>query len=208
MVSSIQRLFQKLTELTYFKPHMLFSADLARLGNKENIVPGNFKVECHKTEEKIPKQDRSALFSYVGEKIIRFDMKERFGKGSVLWLVKVDDMLVGYIWTISGITIQPHFFPVTDNDVHFFDNFIFEEFRGRGINPVFVDYVLWKVKKQGLIRAFIDTKTTNTPEIRSLAKTHFKPYGLARKLYICGRDITVWTQRPDLDKYRKASGRM
>ena len=205
IINTIHRVFQKIRELFFRKPDILFFADLPRLKNEEYVLPADFGVEFVRNEAEVSRQDINILCEHIGEKIFRYQMEERFSEGALLWLVKVDGMLVGYIWTIRGTTIQPHFSPVTTNDVHFFDNFIFEEFRGRGINPVFVDYVLWKVRKEGLIRALIETKVTNTPEIRSLAKTHFKPYGLARKLNILGRSVTMWTQRTDLDKYRKTN---
>ena len=91
----------------------------------------------------------------------------------MLWLVKVSGVLAGYIWTIRGATINPDVRTLTHDEVSFFDNMIFENFRGRGINPILINYVLSEMQKQKCVRAFIGTKVTNVSEIKSLEKNGF-----------------------------------
>ncbi len=33
-------------------------------------------------------------------------------KGALLWLIKSEDGLAGYGWTLQGRTIEPHYFPL------------------------------------------------------------------------------------------------
>jgi ribosomal protein S18 acetylase RimI-like enzyme len=187
-------------ELFFQKPNILFFVDLPGFRNEKNIIPTNFGVECVRSEVEISMQDLKVLFEHIDEKIFRHQMEERFGKGSLLWLVKINGMLTGYIWSIQGRTIQPHYLPLTSKDVHLYDNFIFEEFRGRNINPALVNYVLAKLREKDMARAFIETNVANTAEIRSLAKTGFETYGLARKYHTWGHCFVIWSKlRESLD---------
>jgi len=194
IISTAHRLLQKIMESFFQKPNIIFFVDLPRLKNEKYILPANFGVECVRSEAEISMQDLNMLFEHIGERIFRHRMEERFGKGALLWLVKVDNVLTGYIWTIVGTTIQLHYLPLTNKDVHLFDNFIFEELRGRGVNPALVNYVLAKLREEDMARAFIETNVANTPEIRSLAKTGFEKYGLARKYHAWGHCFVIWSK--------------
>jgi len=192
--STIRRAFEKTGELLSQKPEILLFVDLVTRGRKRCILPDNFTIDCLGSKEEISRQDLNALFEHVGEKIVSYHMKERFRKGACLWLVKVDGSPAGYIWSVNGRTIRPHYFPLADKDVHLFDNFIFEELRGRRINPVLVNFVLGELQSKGLVRAFIETNVTNAREIRSLAKTDFQKFGLGRKYHIGERSLVIWSK--------------
>lgn len=197
LTRTICRSVQKLRESVFRSPQVLFYADLTKMIGEGFILPANFTIECYESEEGIPKQDHSVILDRVCEKVMRYHMKERFSKGASLWLVKVHGTLAGYIWTIKGTTVEPHFYPLMVDDVHFFNDLIFEEFRGRSINSVLINYVLSELKKKGLVRAFIETTLTNSSEIRSLAKTNFRKYGLAKKHFVWRyRHSTTWLETP------------
>ena len=194
---ALRRGVYKLGDLTYRGPYVFFCADLTQMTTKADILPAGFSIECCKAEGDISLQDREILLRNIRERDLQRDMKERFAKGTLFWLVRVGNELAGYIWTIRGTTIEPYIHPLAANDVHFFDNLIFEEFRGRGINPVLVSYVLSEMQKQHCVRAFIETRMTNISEIRSLAKTCFRKCGLAKKRHPwrC-RHFVVWQEMP------------
>jgi len=194
IIGTFRRFLQKIMELFLQKPNIIFSVDLPGLKNEKYVLPDNFSVECVKGEDEISIQDLNNLFEHIGQRIFRHQMKERFSKEALLWLVKVNGILAGHVWSIQGRTIQPYYLPLTKKDVHLFDNFIFEELRGRGVNPVLVNYVLAKLKEKDMARAFIETSVANTPEIHSLAKTGFEKYGLARKYHAWGRCLVIWSK--------------
>ncbi len=164
----------------YGRKNILFYADLKSRGIKEIVLPKGVSIECCECKEDVSQQDWEIFCRHFRENYLQSTMKERFGKGALLWLLKVKGTLAGYIWTIRGTTINPYVRLLMPDEVNFFDNMVFENFRGRGINPVLVNYVLSEMQKQNCIRAFIETRTTNIAEIRSLAKTDFRKYGLAR----------------------------
>ncbi len=191
---TIWEVLKKIKKALFTKPEILYFVDLVTRQRKAHTLPDNFTIQCFRSEEEISSQDLNILFEHIGEKIVRYDVKERFGKGALLWLMKVDGTLAGYIWSISGRTIRPHYFPLTDKDVSLFDNYIFEECRGQGINPQLINYVLDELQSEGLIRVFIETNKTNSSEIRSLAKTDFKIFGVARKYHAGKRRFVIWSK--------------
>jgi ribosomal protein S18 acetylase RimI-like enzyme len=181
LVYTLRRCAHKLGDLTYIGSYVFFYADLTRMIPKEDVLPAGISIECCKCEGDILEHDRKVFSYYIREKELQRNMKERFTKGALLWLVRVGGHLAGYIWTIRGTTIEPYVRLLTVDDVHLFDNLIFEDFRGQGINPILVNYVLSEMQKQNCVRAFIETRMTNIAEFRSLAKTNFIKYGLAKK---------------------------
>jgi GNAT superfamily N-acetyltransferase len=194
IIGTAHRFLQKIGRLFFPKSDVLFFVDLPGLQNEQFVLPDEFSIDCIKSQAEISKQDLDVLFENIGEKIFIHQIEERFDEGALLWLVKVNGILAGHIWSIQAKTIQPHFLPLTDKDVHLFDDFIFEEFRGRGVNPVLIDYMLGQLKKENMTRTFIETNLTNESEIRSLAKTSFKRFGLARKYHAFGRCFVVWSK--------------
>lgn len=157
-------------------------------------MPQNFAVECRKNFGEILKDEIETLIHYGGERIIRYELKNRFGKGAYLWLMKVDRKAVGMVWTIRQKTLKPYYWPLTPNDVHLFDNEVFRDYRGQGINPFLINYVVFELKQKGFVRAFIETNEINKPEIRSLSKTFFAELGRAKRLHLPGQNITIWSK--------------
>ena len=164
----------------YGEKYVLFYADLKSAGVRKTVLPEGVSIERYRCRKDISYQDWETFCSHFRESYLQSTMKERFDKGASLWIVKVGGLLAGYIWSTKGATVNPYFGLLRPDEVNFFDNMIFEKFRGRGINPLLVNFVLYENKKHNCVRAFIETLTTNTAEIRSLAKTNFRRYGLAK----------------------------
>lgn len=194
LIRTIYRVFQKTKEFFFKKPDVLFFVDLETLEDEECAIPHNFKVECLKSEDEILRGDLTVMYENIDKDIIKYFMEERFSQGALLWLIKVDGTPVGYVWSIERSTIRPHYFPSTVNDVHFFDNLIFEKYRGRSINSALIKYVLNELKRNGIVRAFIETNITNNSEISSLSKTAFQKFGLARKIHIGRYNFVIWSE--------------
>lgn len=118
---------------------------------------------------------------------------ERFTRGASLWLLKVEGRVAAYGWTIKKETIEPHFFPLGQNDAHLFDFFVFPEYRGRRLNPLLVNHILARLALENTSRAFIEAAEWNTAQLSSLGRTFFRKLGYARKLRILGRTVVVWS---------------
>jgi len=190
----IRRCFEMLWQKTFRRQFVIFVAELTKLNHEEIVMPQNFIVECRKNDGEVTKAELETLMYYGGEQIIRYELEERFNKGAYLWLMKVDGEAVGMVWTIRQRTLKPYYWPMTSNDVHCFDNEVFRDYRGRGINSFLINYVVLKLKRKGFIRAFIETSKDNKPEIISLSKTFFAELGRATRLNLLGYNIIIWSK--------------
>jgi GNAT superfamily N-acetyltransferase len=158
-------------------------------------------VERKKIEGEIDRGDLEQIVNFWNPELCRRQMAERFRKGASLWVIKHDGRLAGYGWTLKGNTIEPHYFRLAQNDVHFFDFQVFPEYRGRGMNPILVTHILSEVAAECGGRAFIEAAEWNHAQLASLRKTSFNRLGRATKFTIFGRTIVCWDESE-----RKACG--
>lgn len=158
----------------------------------------NLKIENKKNKEDLTDDDYKKLYKYHDERIINNLIKNRFDKGAVLCVAKLNDEFVGFIWTIKQYTVKPFYFPLLEQDVFLFDNEIFEDYRGKGINSVFVDKVLLELHSEKYTRAFIDTRLWNKSEIHCLDKTCFKKLAIASQVQLFGKNIVIWRDQKKL----------
>ena len=179
----------------FYGRSVLFYCDLATLAAPPPDLQGGLKVEQKKGFAELSPEDLEAMTSFWNPKLAQRNIKERFGKGASLWLLKSHNHLAGYGWTLKGGTIEPHYFPVGQDDVHLFDFHMFPQYRGQGMNPLLVGEILRSLAREGAGRALIEAAEWNQAQLSSLAKTPFRRLGLARKLTIFNCTIVCWTER-------------
>jgi hypothetical protein len=153
----------------------------------------HLRIEAKFKESDLSFQERKELDRLRHPAINKSQLTERFSAGAKLWIAKLDGAIVGFVWTMKGSTLRPYFFPMLEEDAHLFDNEIGTFHRGRGINPVFINHVLYELKNQGICRVFMETKVWNWSEIRSLQKTRLKRFCVATKYNLGRRSWTLWT---------------
>jgi ribosomal protein S18 acetylase RimI-like enzyme len=173
---------------------VLFYCDLDTQTGIPCGLPSFVKVERKRGSAELSPEDLEEMTSFWNPKLAKRNMKERFGKGSSLWLIKSFDRLAGYGWTLQGRTIEPHYFPLGHDDVHFFDFHVFPQYRGRGMNPLLVTYILQRLAAEGVGRALIEAAEWNQAQLSSLSKTPFRRLGRAKKVTIFGRTIVSWSR--------------
>jgi ribosomal protein S18 acetylase RimI-like enzyme len=155
-------------------------------------LPNCLEVERKRCAEELSSQDLQAMTDFWNPKLACRHMKERFDRGSMLWLAKSEGRLAGYGWTLRGQTMEPHYFPLAQNDIHFFDFQVFPQYRGRGINPFLVSQILQSfATEDGMGRAFIEAAEWNQAQLSSLRKTSFRHLGYGRKIQVL-RHTAVW----------------
>jgi ribosomal protein S18 acetylase RimI-like enzyme len=162
-------------------------------------------VERKTRHAELSQVDLQAITSFWNPKLALRKIDERFTRGALLWLIKSEDRLAGYGWTLAGRTIELHYFPLGQHDVHLFDFHVFPEFRGRGINPSLVGYILRQLAAEGGARAFIEAAEWNLAQLASLGKTPFHRFGRARKWTICGHTMVWWARNEVLPLESSAS---
>ena len=191
---------------------VLFYCDLDMKVESLPDLPSFLKVERKKSSAEISSEDLREMTSFWNPKLAHKNMKERFGLRASLWLIKSHDKLAGYGWTLQGGTVEPHFFPLGQDDVHLFDFHVFPNYRGQGMNPVLVTHILRSMANEGAGRAFIEAAEWNQPQLSSLTRTPFHRLGVAKKLTIFGHPHVWWTENESLrqiasgEKKRKGKG--
>jgi GNAT superfamily N-acetyltransferase len=175
--------------------HILFVCDLASCQPPVLANPNHAKVERKNTEAELSGQDLLQITSAWNPKLARRQLSERFAHCASLWLFKSEGKLAAYGWTIIGRTVEPHFIPLGPNDAHLFDYFVFPEFRGRRINPALVNHILACLATERRSRAFIEAAEWNTPQLASLGRTPFRPFGRAWKCSLSGKTLVIWSRK-------------
>ena len=173
---------------------VLFYCDLATQTAPAADLPGFLKVERKKDAAELRPEDLQAMTSFWNPKLANRNIKERFDLGASLWLIKSDNKLAGYGWTLQGNTVEAHYFRLGQDDAHLFDFHVFPAYRGRGLNPVLVTHILQRLATSGAGRAFIEAAEWNKAQLLSLAKTPFRRLGSASKSTIFGRTIVCWAE--------------
>jgi ribosomal protein S18 acetylase RimI-like enzyme len=179
---------------------ILFYCDLPTLSSPTADLPSPLKVERHRNQIDLSKQDLREITSFWNPQQALRNIKERFELGASLWLIKFKDELAGYGWTLQGRTVEPHYFRLGPEDVHLFDFHVFPQYRGRGVNPLLVSSILCSLAAECRGRAFIEAAEWNQPQLASLRKTPFHRLGRARKRTILRRTIVYWDQNQTTDK--------
>ncbi len=151
------------------------------------------RVERRKTQAEIPPDELDLLTGNWAAAIARQRMAARFERGASLWEFKDGEKLAGYGWSLAGGSMEAHFFPLQPDDVHLFDFYVFPEFRGRGINPLLVNYILSRLKMEKKNRAFIEVAEWNAPQLKSLGRTPFRQAGMASIQRRPGKTRVVWS---------------
>ena len=168
--------------------------------------PSFLKVERHKNQTDLSPQDLQQITSFWNPELARRNIKERFEQRASLWLIKSEGRLAGYGWTLQGHTVEPHYFPLGQDDVHLFDFHVFPQYRGRGVNPLLVSYILRSLAAECQGRAFIEAAEWNQAQLASLGRTPFRRLGWAKKCTILRRTLVYWDQnqavehKPELKK--------
>lgn len=120
------------------------------------------------------------------------ELTARFAAGSELWLARWEGRLAAYGWTIQGGTIEPHFFPIQAEEVHFFDFFVAPGMRGRGINVALMLEVMARLGEQGVRRMHVECAAWNAAQLRSLDKCALQRNGAARMVRVFGHSLVIW----------------
>ena len=171
---------------------VVFYSDLDQAKIHPVKIPVGFSIERIESSSAFSNADFEQVTAFWNPKLASANIRERFARGAVLWLVKSGKSVAGYGWSLKGSTIKPYYFPLGDGDVHLFDFHVFPEFRGRGINPYLVASILNELVATCDGRAFIEAAKWNTNQLLSLRKTPFRRLGLVSAFRVFGRLLTHW----------------
>lgn len=194
--STSRRLFVSLQRALSCHRMVLYYCDLSDWKPSGANPTPPLIIERKKSQDDLSPQELVQLENLWNPSIMRRLIAERFQRGASLWVVKRGKQLAGYGWTLTGTTMEPHFFPIGIDDVHLFDFCVVSEFRGRRINPSLVGHILDELAADGKSRAFIEAEEWNQAQLSSLSRTPFHPFGLALRFRIMGKTLVLWSDDP------------
>jgi hypothetical protein len=187
----------------FFNRMVLFYCDLSMLGSPTADMPSSLRVERHTSQTNLSPQDLQEITSFWNPDLARRNVKERFELGASLWLIKVDDNLSGYGWTLQGRTVEPHYFPLAPDDVQFLDFHVFPKYRGRAMDWFLMTHILHRLAAEGRARAFGEAAEWNQASLSSFAMTPFRRLASARKFTVFSRAIVCWEKNKTKEREQK-----
>jgi len=179
---------------------VVFYCDLCGQTARPVNIPSSMKIDRLTMETELRQQDLQDITSFWNPKQARRNVKERFAKGASLWVIKSEDKVAGYGWTLQGRTIAEYYFPMGPKDVQLFDFYVFPKFRGRALHWLLTACILHTLAAEGAARAFADTGEWNQPQISSFRMTPFRRLGLVRSCTVFGRTFVSWTENETAEK--------
>ena len=202
--ATVRRIGLAAKRMLFSSRMVLFYCDLAEQRSLAIDLPSSLKVERYKSQTDLCPQDLEGITSFWNPKLACRNIKERFELGASLWLIRFEDKLAGYGWTLQGRTVEPHYFPLGADDVQFLDFHVFPKYRGRALDWFLMTHVLHSLAAEGKARAFGEAAEWNKASLSSFDMTSFRCLGWARKFTILGHTIACWakngTERPEKAK--------
>jgi GNAT superfamily N-acetyltransferase len=197
LLKTLRRIVEQPYRAIFKNQRLLVYAELNEVDNSVLSLPSGIIVDRKTAYDEAIQPDMRKMIDYWNTEGMIDRVKERFAKSTVLWIIRLNGDIAGFVWTISGKVLSPWYLPLTPHDAYVLDAVTFEQYRGRGLYAVLMNYVLGKLKAEGMSRVVGELYTTNTASIRGLKKTYYRTFGIARKFHILGRNITIWSQGRD-----------
>lgn len=191
--ATVRRVQLALRRTLFSGSSVLFYCDLPTLTSPAPELPGSLKVERHRTQADLSPQDFGQITSFWNPKLASRNIRERFGLGASLWLIRYEDKLAGYGWTLQGRTVEPHYFPLGPDDVQFLDFHVFPKYRGRGMDWFLMTHILHQLAGEGRARAFGEAAEWNKASLSSFGMTPFRRLGFGKKFTLGGYAIVYWS---------------
>lgn len=190
---TLRRLFEEPTRAIFKNQMILVYADLNRLDDSVLALPENIIIESKSTYDEAVQPDMKRMVNYWLRDNEMDKIKKRFEKGATLWIIKLNNDVAGYVWSIRGRMAAAFPLPVTPHDAVVFNSETFEEYRGHGLYALLMNYILGHLKLQGSTRVYGFLHAWNTAVICGIKKTYFHEFSEVRRFYFAGRNITIWS---------------
>src|SRR5208283_2850798 len=119
--ATVQRAGVALKRVLFANRMVVLYCDLPGQSLRPVNIPSSMSVDRRRSEGELGHTDFQEITSFWNPKLARRNIKERFAKGASLWLIKSEDKVAGYGWTLQGRTIAEYYFPMAHSDVQLFD---------------------------------------------------------------------------------------
>jgi ribosomal protein S18 acetylase RimI-like enzyme len=192
LVSTAREMVHRIARSLWKNRDVIFIMPCKHLPFSDRQIPAGYSLLSINSFEALSPSVAAVIESVGVHSIIHKNIKRRFASGARLWLLEHQEVPIGFVWSLVGKTLSPYYFPLQSNDVHLFDNEIFEQFRGKGHNSILIQQVSLRLSAEGADHLFIETGVWNKSELRSLIKNGFITIGIARKKKVRGKIVVIW----------------
>jgi hypothetical protein len=146
---------QEVTNQLFHNRLVIYWLDLNRGEFGEYAVPENCRVERFDKNTGMPERLFKRIAEHYPEELQREYVQKRFDKGAYLWCLKNDTEDIGYLWSIEGRSMKPHYyFPLMARDLHLDDGFIFPAYRGQGMFSILNYHIFRHYRNEGFHRVY------------------------------------------------------
>lgn len=135
--------------------------------------PAGFSVEAIRGPAELSPACRRELLSLFGPQSLETDLWE-VRHGAVLWLARIDGRLCGASLSRRGRWFRTWFVPLNPEDLVIFRNRTAPEFRGRGLCPALMNWIIDHEQAGTDARGYVDCRIYNRASIRSIEKAGFR----------------------------------
>jgi ribosomal protein S18 acetylase RimI-like enzyme len=188
---------------------VLFYCDLRAPLSRAAELPNSLKVERYRNQADLTPEELQEITSFWNPDLARNNLNERFKLGASIWLIKLQNKLAGYGWTLQGRTVEPHYFPLGEDDVQFLDFHVFPKYRGRALDWFLMTHILHQLAADGRARAFGEAAEWNKASLSSFGMTPFRRMGWARKFTVFGRTFVCWGEnKKEEDSKKREEGKI
>jgi len=190
--NTIRRFILAMKRKIFSDRMVVFYCDLDKRRPAPINIPNGLQVKRVQTLTALKREYLQTIIQIWNPKIAERNIMDRFDRGASLWLVECDEQLAGYGWTLQGKSIGQYYFPLGQNDVQFFDFYIFTRFRGRALHWLLSSHILYTLTSEGRSRVFADTGVWNQAQLASFTMTQFSILGVVKMYNIFGHGFTYW----------------
>jgi len=192
-LSTFRRIYEQPKRSIFKGQMLLLYAELSEVDDSVLNLPNNIFIEIKRNYDEAVQTDMQTMINYWRKVVMMDKIKERFEKGAILWIIRMNGHVAGYQWSIRGSMAAAYPLPVTPHDAIFFNAETFEEYRGLGLYPLLTNFMFAKLKAEGVKRVFAFSYAWNTSIIRGIAKNYFNKFSEARNFHVFGQNITIWS---------------
>ncbi len=168
-----------------FGPHFLIYAAKSTLKSENLLLFKGLTIQSY--------ENWSQIAPFLKD-IIKIDLKDEYwGKpewfdlGWRLWMGTFNGQPAILSWTRSGRQSSDFFYPLTEDCILIWQTVTFSRFRGKGIFPILLHYILETMLEQGVEMVYVSCRDFNYPSSKAILKAGFKLIGYGRKNRFTGR---------------------
>lgn len=156
-------------------PRLMFALANSNIKNIPVIEIPDYKVEYFSTWASISNSLQKELSQ--NRNCLKRDAEKLFEQGGKIWIGQLHGRLATIGWSRQGSMIHSWFFPLAPAWYVISHCVTLPEFRGLGLYPAMLSYIVHILCSQGVERFLIDCNDWNLPSIRGIEKAGFQKIG-------------------------------